>query len=196
MRASMKRAAGYVACLVGFGVLAGCQGSGGNGAGVRNETHVAQATGKYDRLLIAPVAVTFDPGSEHIQADEKEVESLRTYMREAVVKAVKDRYKVVDRPGQGVMRLQVTITDVKKGEPLMHLHWSTKLLGLGLGGATMRSTLSDSVTGEELGFAFISKLGNFFQLTEGQSKWGEAKAVMDEWAKEFRKRLDEQRKQV
>jgi len=117
-------------------------------------------------------------------------------MREAVVKAVKDRYKVVDRPGQGVMRLQVTITDVKKGEPLMHLHWSTKLLGLGLGGATMRSTLSDSVTGEELGFAFISKQGNFFQLTEGLSKWGEAKAVMDEWAKEFRKRLDEQRKQV
>jgi hypothetical protein len=160
---------------------------------VRNDMTMESGVKSYDRLMIDPVEVTFDPASAHIQADPKEVKMLRDYMREAVVKAVKDRYKVVERPGTGVMRLRVTLTDVRKGEPLMHLHWSTKLLGLGLGGATMQSTLTDSVTDADLGTAFVSQKGNFFQLTEGLSKWGEAKAVMDAWAKEFRKKLDESR---
>jgi hypothetical protein len=149
------------------------------------------SAGSFGRVMIEPVEVDFDPASEHIQADPKEVEMLRDYMRNALVKALANRYPVVERPGKGVMQLKVTIKDVAKGEPLMHLHWSTKLLGLGLGGATMEATLVDSVTGAPVGSAFVSKKGNFFQITEGLSKWGEAQAVMDEWARDFRKKLDE-----
>lgn len=170
--------------------MTGCK-SGGPGSEPADRMTMGPTVGSYDQLMIDAVEVTFDPTSKDIEANAKEVEMLKDTMRGAVVKAVSDRYKVVENPGPGVMRVKMTIADVKKGEPLMHLHWSTKLLGLGLGGATMRGEMTDSLTGAELGTSFISKRGNFFQLTEGLTKWGEAQAVMKEWAKEFRKKLDE-----
>ena len=172
-------------------VGAGCASTTGPGAAPKDNMVMEPVVENYNKVTISAVEVTFDPASKDIEANPQEVQMLKDYMSKALVKQLSGRYTVVEEPGPGVMRLKVTITDVKKGEPLMHLHWATKLLGLGLGGAAMQGTLEDSTTGESLGFAFISKRGTFFQLTEGLTKWGEAKAVMDEWAKEFKKKLDE-----
>jgi hypothetical protein len=50
--------------------------------------------------------------------------------------------------------------------------------------------LVDSQTGEQIGAPVESQKGSRISL-EGLKKWGDAKAFMDEWAKRFRKRLDE-----
>ena len=191
MRPNPRRLGIVLLWSVALVVTAGCQGQGGADAPV-NRVTMGPTTGQYSRVIIDPVAVTFDPTSKDIDADAKEVEMLRTHMRDALVKAVgeKDGYPIVQRPGKGVLRVRTTLTNVKKGEPLMNLHWSTKLLGLGVGEAAMQSTMVDSLTGRQVGSAFVSNKGNFFQLTEGLSKWGHAKAVMDEWARELRKELD------
>ena len=65
-----------------------------------------------------------------------------------------------------------------------------KLLGSGLGGASLEAEILDSVSHEQLAALVESKLGNRFRL-EGLAKWGDAKRIMDNWAKWVRERLDE-----
>jgi hypothetical protein len=65
-------------------------------------------------------------------------------------------------------------------------------MGTGLGGASMEFEVLDSQTGVQIGAAIESQLGNRLSL-KGMSKWGDAKAVMDDWAKRLRARLDEAR---
>ncbi len=66
----------------------------------------------------------------------------------------------------------------------------TKLIGTGLGGASMEAEVFDSQTKTQLGAIVQSQLGNRVSL-DGISTWGDAKAVMDDWAVKFRERLDE-----
>jgi hypothetical protein len=65
-----------------------------------------------------------------------------------------------------------------------------KLTGLGIGGASMEAELLDSQTGEQIGAIIEGRKGSQVSLA-GLKEWGDAKAIMDDWAKGFRKRLDE-----
>ena len=55
---------------------------------------------------------------------------------------------------------------------------------------SMEGEVIDSQTGEQIGAVIQTQKGSRLSLA-GVKKWGDAKAVMDEWAKRFRKRLDE-----
>ena len=189
MKRTMLTAVGVVGWCVLLSLSMGCQSDGSSSGPVR-QVSMGPATSRYSRLMIDPVEVTFDPSSKDIKAKPEEVQMMKDHMREALVKATQDGYPAVSRPGPGVLRVKTTIVNVKRGEPLMNLHWSTKLLGLGIGEASLQTVMTDSVTGRQVGSAFVSNKGNFFQLFEGLNEWGHAKAVMDEWAKEFRKELD------
>ena len=65
-----------------------------------------------------------------------------------------------------------------------------QITGVGLGGASMEAELLDSLTGEQVGAVVQNQKGSRLSMS-GTKEWGDAKAVMDEWAKRFRKRLDE-----
>jgi hypothetical protein len=142
----------------------------------------------YDQFIIDPVIVHLhgtDKGP-----DMKTRRELANYMHNAIVNAIRDRYMVVSQPAPGVARLRIAITDVDKSTPALNVLPQTKLVGMGLGGASMEGELLDSKTGEQIGAVIKSQKGSRISLS-GLKEWGDAKAVMDDWAERFRRRLDE-----
>ena len=67
---------------------------------------------------------------------------------------------------------------------------AAKVSGAGLGEAAMEAEIVDSQTGAQLRALVEMQSGSRLSLA-GVTKWGDAKAVMHEWAKELRKRIDE-----
>ncbi|MHC4648447.1 MAG: DUF3313 domain-containing protein, partial [Planctomycetota bacterium] len=121
---------------------------------------------------------------------EEDLTDLKNYMHTALVKAIEDQYAVVYRPGPGVARARLAITDLKKSGIVQNILPIGKVAGTGLGGASLEAELIDSQTGEQIGALVESQIGKRLSL-DGYSTWGDAKAIMDRWAKQFRKRLDE-----
>lgn len=151
---------------------------------------------RYSKFIIDPVVVHFHTGSKAIKErskgkiTEQDITDLKNYMHDAIVDAISDRYGIAYRPGPGVARVRIAVTDLKKANVLMNIHPGSKLLGSGLGGASLEAEWIDSQTGEQLAALVESQLGDRLSL-DGLSEWGDAKAIMDGWAQRFRKRLDE-----
>ena len=151
---------------------------------------------RYSKFIIDPIVVHFHTGSKAIEERtkgkiaEQDITDLKNYMHDAIVKAISDRYGIAYRPGPGVARVRIALTDLKKANVLMNIHPGSKLLGSGLGGASLEAEWVDSETGEQIAALVESQLGDRLSL-DGFSEWGDAKAIMDRWAKRFRQRLDE-----
>jgi hypothetical protein len=147
--------------------------------------------GKYKDFIIDPVVIHFHRDSEAKgKLKEQDLTDLKSYMRTALVKAIEDQYGIVYQPGPNVARVRVAITDLKKSKIVQNILPIGKVAGTGIGGASLEGEMLDSQTGEQLGALVESQLGKRLSL-DGYSTWGDAKAVMDEWAKRFRARLDE-----
>lgn len=145
----------------------------------------------YSKFIIEPVVIHLHEKSKaREKVSEEDLTDLKNYMHDAIVNAIQDRYEVVYRPGPGVVRVRTALTDVKKSTWWQNIHPTSKLIGSGLGGATLEAELLDSQTGEQIAALLESQLGNRLSL-DGLRTWGDAKAIMDGWAKGFRKRLDE-----
>jgi hypothetical protein len=150
-----------------------------------------KALGRYSTFIIDPVEIFFHVKSKaEGKIKEQDLTDIKNYMHSALVEAIEDGYEIVYRPGPGVARLRVAITDLKKSRPVMNILPQTKLIGSGLGGATLEAELVDSETGEQIGAIVESQLGKRLSL-EGISTWGDAKGVMDRWADRLRQRIDE-----
>jgi hypothetical protein len=147
--------------------------------------------GRYTKFIIDPVVIHFHTGSKAAEKlKEENLRDLKNYMHDALVKAIEDHYEIVFRPGPGVARLRSALTDLKKSGIVQNILPIGKAVGSGLGGASLEAELLDSRTGEQIGALVESQLGKRLSL-DGYSTWGDAKAVMDNWAKRFRQRLDE-----
>ena len=151
---------------------------------------------RYSKFIVDPVVIHFHTGSKAIEErtkgkiTEQDITDLKNYMHDAIVNAISDRYGIAYRPGPGVVRVRIAITDLKKSNVLMNIHPGSKLLGSGLGGASLEAEWLDSQTGEQIAALVESQLGDRLSL-DGLSEWGDAKAIMDGWAQRFRTRLDE-----
>ncbi len=120
----------------------------------------------------------------------RQITDLANYFHARVIKAVEDSgSRVVYRPAAGVARLRVALTDIDRSTAASLIP-TTKLIGVGIGGASVEVEVVDSMTGEQIGAVVESKKGSrvpFANLGE----WDAAKQVMDDWAKRLQKRLDE-----
>ena len=145
----------------------------------------------YSNFIIDPVVIHFHARSEaEGKLKENEISDLKNYMHNALVTAIEARYEIVYRPGPGTARVRVAITDLKKSGIIQNILPIGKAVGSGLGGASLEAELLDSQTGTQIAALVESQLGNRLSL-DGYSTWGDAKAIMNDWAKRFRKRIDE-----
>ena len=107
-----------------------------------------------------------------------DLEKLRAYMHKAFIDALEPRYRAVaTRPGPGVARIRIALTNVERSTPFK------------LGSASMEAELLDSQTYEQIAAIIESQekgspLGEYYD-------WENAKAIMDDWAKRFYNRLEE-----
>ncbi len=134
--------------------------------------------GNYAKFIIDPVEVTFSRQTKGEVKSWDDIEKLKAYMRRALVNALEPRYTiVVTRPGPGVGRVRVALTDVERSAPFK------------LGSISMEVELLDSQTSEQIAAMIESqKKGVPFY---GYDPWSGAKAVMDDLAKRFYNRLEE-----
>lgn len=144
----------------------------------------------YSRFIVEPIKIYFHEKSKASKIDEAQLEDLKQYMYWAIRNAFQGRYAIVGRPGAGVARVRIALTDLQKSNPVLNTLPQTKLAGVGLGGASMEAELVDSLTGRQIAALVETQKGKRLSLA-GMKTWGDAKAVMDDWAKRFRERLDE-----
>jgi len=145
----------------------------------------------YSHFIIDPVVIHFHTRSEaRGKLKEDEISDLKNYMHNALVTAVEARYEIAYQPGSRTARVRVAITDLKKSGIVQNILPIGKAIGSGLGGASLEAEILDSQTGMQIAALVESQLGNRLSL-DGYSTWGDAKAIMNDWAKRFRKRLDE-----
>ena len=143
----------------------------------------------YTKFVIEPVVIHFHTRSKS-KLTREELADIKNYMREALVIAIKDRYEVVYGSGPSTMRVRFAITDLKKSGRAQNTFPLSKAVSDGLGGESLEAELLDSQTGVQIAAMVESQLGKRFSL-DGYSTRGDAKAIMDRWAKLFRIRLDE-----
>ncbi len=136
--------------------------------------------GNYAKFIVDPVEAIFDKQAKPKVKSWDDLEKLRAYMRRAVIDALEPRYTAVGtRPGPGVARIRIALTNVEKSAPFK------------LGGVSMELELLDTQTGEQIAALVESqKKGVPFH---GYDPWSGAKAAMDDWAERFYNRLEEAR---
>lgn len=148
-------------------------------------------TAAYSKFHIEPIAVLIEPKGE-AKFTPEEIEELKQYfvtkMTEALTKD--DGYEVVSEPGPGVASFRLAITEIDASIAALNITIYTKATGAGLGGIAAEGEIVDSVTGEQLAAAIRWGSGSRV-LRAGLSKLGDAKLVIDGWAKDIRKRIDQ-----
>jgi len=101
-----------------------------------------------------------------------------------------DGYQVVEVPGPGTATIRIGITDVDDTIGALNVTIYTKITGAGLGGAAMEGEILDSVTGEQIGAVIRWGSGSRI-FRAGFTHTGDAKIVIDRWAKNLRQTIDE-----
>ena len=148
--------------------------------------------GNFSKFIIEPVAMLYrQPVEKRIFTDE-ELEDLQEHFKTAVSEALTENggYQVVEVSASGTARLRIGITDVDDTIGALNVTIYTKITGAGLGGAAMEGELVDSITGEQL--AAVSQWGSGSRiLRAGFTHTGDAKILMDRWAKALREMIDE-----
>ncbi len=148
-----------------------------------------RALGGYSSFIVDPVEGRLY-GESRGKISSADLKDLTNYMHSAIVTELSKNYTIAYRPGPRVARIRVAITDLKKSTPALNVLPQTKMTGLGLGGASMEAEMIDSQTGRQIGAVVESQSGSRLSMA-GISSWGDAKAVMDNWAKKLKKRLDD-----
>ncbi len=148
--------------------------------------------GDYSKFIIEPVALVYRQAKEKQVFTDEELEDLQTHfatkVREALTKD--DGYQVVEANAPGTARLHIGITDVDDTIGVLNLSIYTKITGAGLGGAAMEGEMVDSVTGVQI--AAVIRWGSGSRIGRaGFTHTGDAKRVINRWAKDLRERMDE-----
>ncbi len=138
--------------------------------------------GDYSKFKIEPVEIRFHPGA-HEGVDDAELKQLVEFYDSHLKQIFGEKYQIVDTTGEDTAILRTAITDVKPNKIYLNLHWSTTLLGAGIGGADFEADFVDSVTGESIISVMDAKKGKRTKYFKGLTKWGHTKSVIEAWAK-------------
>ena len=147
--------------------------------------------GEYSKFIVDPVVLSLSETGKERDIDQEDLNEQVTFFHKTIVEELEKDYRVVSSPGKGVARVRVAITDVEKTNPLLNIHPGTKLTGAGLGGAGMEAELVDSVTSQTIAAAIDNQEGSRMSLLAGVQWFGHAQAVMENWADDLKKFIDQ-----
>lgn len=158
----------------------------------------------YDKIAFQRIRIVLVDESTSKEIDPDMLAELTSYYQNALFEAVEDGYKIVDKPGPGVLMVRVAITGVRPSSPVSNTMSTLIPVGMAVAGATKAASgdnlgtgeaateieLLDSLTGERLAAAVDRRQGG---KSAFRGKWEDTKDAFDYWAKRFRQRLDEAR---
>ena len=156
---------------------------------------------QYNKVIVEVIAFF---GSDPAQVPRDQQQALADYFYNALTLKLAEICPVVDRPGTGVMRIQVAILDAEAATPGMRtisiVVPQLKLVGAATslaregkfpfaGGIQAAWKITDSVTGQVLGAAVDRRTGGGSVKAAAQWQWGDAQNAIDVWAKLSAERL-------
>ena len=178
------------------------------------EHSLTKDIGDYSKFIVDPVIVYFKPrkgaakyNPKKIGVNAEKLAELTSYFHDEMESALSDKgYKVVDRPGEGILRIRLAITDVDANLPILNVYGYQTVTGIGLGGASMEGEALDSVTHERIVAVVDRQKGKVFpgmkaptdmakealkNKLDSLSKYKTIKAILKNWAEQFAARVEE-----
>lgn len=141
---------------------------------------------RYNKIFIEPVELRFVGGTT---SDPDDVARIRTYFRQAVMMAVSDGYTIVGGPEAGALSVRPALTGLvagrntdSGGDDMLHrsiLPWRAKL----------EADIRDSISGRRIG-AFVDHDTMPPDGSRRLTRWDRTRAVLDGWARRFRRQID------
>ena len=153
----------------------------------------------YSSFIVDPVNVYFHKDAKAFEhrtegkLTQQQLTDLTDYFHSRIIIAVEDSgNKVVYRPASGVARIRAALTDIDRSTLTSWLPPTKVIMGAGIGGAAMEAEIIDSMTGKQVGAIIESEKGTRIPFAN-LGEWDASKQVMNDWAKEFQKTLEEVR---
>ena len=152
---------------------------------------------RYSKILIAPVQFQFDPTVKGHKMTDEDRDKLADHFIEKLEEGLAKNYLIVDAPGEDVLLLRAAVTDILPNNVWLNIHWTTTMMGGGIGGASLEAEVVDSLTGKRIMSFVDAKKGK--KLTQkltipnyakGLTKWGHTKEVLKVWADIMVENLD------
>lgn len=156
---------------------------------------------QYHQVLLDPVQF-WDAADSDVSADDQKM--LTAYLYNALKQDLeKNNFTVVDKPGPGILRIQIAIISataatpgmrsVSEVVPQIHALNSLQSLATGslafVGSAEGAMKFTDSQSGQLLAAAVNKRLGGGNVEAAAQLQWGDAENIMQFWADQISSRL-------
>ncbi len=155
---------------------------------------------QYQKILIEPVTFW---GSSTTQVAAADQQALVNYFQQALRDELGKKFQLVDQVGQGVMRLQVALTDATAATPglrtvsmvipqaraLNTLKYAATGSYAFVGGAEAEMKLTDAGSGQLLAAGMDKQIGGGSVESAAQWQWGDAENAMKAWATKLTDRL-------
>jgi len=160
----------------------------------------------YRSFLFDPVVVSLGKAAPEYESSAEEVKVLSEHLRTAFTEELtRGGYTVVDKPGDGVLRVRAAITELVPVHPSKNL--GAKAIGsfLGPGGillptidigqAAIEVDMRDSNTNARVAaFADRKRGRKYLGGLNSYRRWGDVESAFHSWAREFRAQLDQVQK--
>ena len=119
---------------------------------------------KYDKFLIERIQVRLADNAEYKTIDPTDLKAMTDYLQQAITKALGPRFKVVSKPGPGVLRVRMAITDLVPTKP------EYSVVALVVPYATVVDVASGPADGRPAGStAYLGRTGIAGSLVESQT---------------------------
>ncbi len=145
-------------------------------------------------------------GSKLHEISREDLQYLGSVLRNKILAGLRSDYQVVYDPGPGVMRIQLTITELEKPSKVMDtistvlptalVASEVKRVTTGthafVGKASIEGKITEAETGELL-LAAVDRRGGGKRIKGATSKWADVEAIFDYWADRLALRLHQLR---
>ena len=161
---------------------------------------------RYQRVILDPVSIWFDEGSDLMDVPREDLEHLASYMYQAIRRELQKDYALTTKPGPGVMRIRLAITEAIGSKIVADIITTVVPFGRALsegknlvtgtqsfvGKAGLEAEFIDTQTGLRIAAAVDERAGG--KSVRGSTRtWGDVEAALDLWAERTRLRLERQR---
>ncbi|MHB8382453.1 MAG: DUF3313 domain-containing protein [Candidatus Binataceae bacterium] len=157
---------------------------------------------RYDKVLLEPVQF-WDSANSSVSVEDQQ--QLTTYFYNKLKENLEKNFTLTDRPGPGVMALQVALVNVSAATPglrsaslvipQVRLLNTVQSLATGsyafVGSAEVAGKITDSQTGALLAAAVDERRGGTSVTAAAQWQWGDAENIMNLWARTLAMRLEQ-----
>jgi hypothetical protein len=147
---------------------------------------------EYDRVVVSPVEIWYDPNSAYQGIRPEELQEITVAARELMIRRLAEKLAVVDRAESGSLMLQLALTNVYAKRPKRGVLASAPVGLAKIGvkkargkdyvvtGAQLEAELRDATTGERVGAILVTELA-----TPGADDmtWEQILEVLDRYAK-------------